>query len=52
MRVGAPLPRGLWMRVKVDCTDGVLDVAIDDLQRNLDMVSQMLEQRGVKAAAE
>ncbi|SDX12259.1 DNA-binding transcriptional regulator, MerR family [Albimonas donghaensis] len=29
-----------------------LDVAIDDLQRNLDMVSQMLEQRGVKAAAE
>lgn len=29
-----------------------LDVAIDDLQRNLDLVAQMLEQRGVKAAAE
>ncbi|MEC9432845.1 MAG: MerR family DNA-binding transcriptional regulator [Pseudomonadota bacterium] len=29
-----------------------LDVAIEDLQRNLDLVAQMLEQRGVKAAAE
>ena len=39
--LGAPLPRGLWMRVKVDCTDGVLGVAIDDADGERRLVSDL-----------